>query len=59
MFADIATDKEEVAHQHARNGWRLMRISVPEIGAGKDWGLTFERDSDEVATAASVPISHT
>ena len=36
-----------------------MRIYVPEIGAGKDWGLIFERDRDEVATAAYVPVGDT
>ena len=55
MLTDLATCKE-VVHERRREGWRLMRISIPEIGAGKDWRLIFERDSGRVASAAPVRV---
>ncbi len=44
VLTDLATNKDAV-HEHRREGWRLVRISVPRIDAEKDWRLIFERDS--------------
>jgi hypothetical protein len=62
LLADLGNYKE-VVHEHRREGWRLMRIAVPEVGAGKDWRLIFEREGGKVTSAASDPFgrrgSHT
>ena len=57
MLTDLAACREAV-HEHRRDGWRLMRIAVPEIGKGEDWRLIFERDSGEAASASPVPFGH-
>jgi hypothetical protein len=57
MLTDLATYTDMV-HEHRRDGWRLMRIAVPDVGTGKDWRLIFERESGKVANAASVPFGH-
>jgi hypothetical protein len=41
---------EDVVHQHARNGWRLVQIFAPGVaafGAAKYYELIFERESTE------------
>lgn len=43
LLTDLAT-YTDVVHEHRHEGWRLMRIAVPEIGTGKDWRLIFERE---------------
>ncbi len=44
VLTDLATYKDSV-YERRREGWWLVRISVPQIDAGKDWRLIFERDS--------------
>jgi hypothetical protein len=47
---------EEVVHEHARDGWRLVQIFAPGVaafGAAKYYELIFER---ERAADASAPI---
>ncbi len=44
MLTDLAA-YGEVVRERRQEGWRLMRIAVPRIGAGKEWRLIFERDS--------------
>jgi hypothetical protein len=46
---------EEVVHEHARDGWRLVQIFAPGVaafGAAKYYELIFERERTEDATAA-------
>ena len=46
---------EEVVHEHARDGWRLVQIFAPAVaafGAAKYYELIFER---EHANDATVP----
>ena len=57
LLTDLAT-YTDVVHEHRHEGWRLMRIAVPEIGTGKDWRLIFERESGNVANAASEAFGH-
>jgi Domain of unknown function (DUF4177) len=45
---------EDVVHEHARDGWRLVQVFAPGIaafGAAKYYELIFERESAENATA--------
>ena len=45
---------EDVVHQHARDGWRLVQIFAPGVaafGAAKYYELIFERERAEDATA--------
>jgi Domain of unknown function (DUF4177) len=45
---------EDVVHEHARDGWRLVQIFAPGVaafGAAKYYELIFERESAEDATA--------
>ena len=45
---------EEVVHEHARKGWRLVQIFAPGVaafGAAKYYELIFEREHAEDATA--------
>ena len=46
-----ATDEyQEVVHQHAREGWRLVQVFAPGIGAygaAKYYDIIFERELDE------------
>jgi hypothetical protein len=47
---------EEVVHEYARDGWRLVQIFAPGVaafGAAKYYELIFERERAEHAT---VPI---
>ena len=47
---------EDVVHEHARNGWRLVKIFAPGVaafGAAKYYELIFERERAEDATAPS------
>ena len=40
---------QEVVHQHAREGWRLVQIFAPGVaafGAAKYYELIFERESE-------------
>jgi hypothetical protein len=40
-------DYEQVVHEHARNGWRLVQIFAPGVaafGAAKYYELIFERE---------------
>jgi hypothetical protein len=55
LLIDLATYKE-VARERQREGWRLMRISAPAVGAGVGWRLTFERDVGGAARVISVPF---
>ena len=44
---------EEVVHDHARDGWRLVQIFAPGVaafGAAKYYELIFEREHAEDAT---------
>jgi Domain of unknown function (DUF4177) len=46
---------EEVVHEQARDGWRLVQIFAPGVaafGAAKYYELIFERERAEDATAA-------
>ncbi len=53
---DKARDSyEDIVHEHARSGWRLVQVFAPGIaafGAAKYYELIFERESAE-DTAAS------
>ena len=43
---------QEVVHEHARNGWRLVQIFAPGVaafGAAKYYEVIFERGSAEGA----------
>jgi Domain of unknown function (DUF4177) len=45
---------EDVVHQHARDGWRLVQIFAPGVaafGAAKYYELIFERERAQDATA--------
>jgi hypothetical protein len=45
---------EEVVHEHARDGWRLVQIFAPGVaafGAAKYYELIFERERAKDATA--------
>ena len=45
---------EDVVHEHARDGWRLVQIFAPGVaafGAAKYYELIFERERAEEATA--------
>jgi hypothetical protein len=45
---------EDVVHEHARDGWRLVQIFAPGVaafGAAKYYELIFERERAEDATA--------
>jgi hypothetical protein len=45
---------EDVVHEHARDGWRLVQIFAPSgaaFGAAKYYELIFEREHAEDATA--------
>ena len=47
---------EEVVHDHARDGWRLVQIFAPGVaafGAAKYYELIFERARAEEATASA------
>ena len=47
---------EEVVHEHARDGWRLVQIFAPGVaafGAAKYYELIFERERAEDAAASS------
>ena len=44
---------EEIVHEHARDGWRLVQIFAPGVaafGAAKYYELIFERERAEDAT---------
>ena len=44
---------EEVVHDHARDGWRLVQIFAPGVaafGAARYYELIFERERAEEAT---------
>jgi hypothetical protein len=46
---------EEVVHEHARDGWRLVQIFAPSVaafGAAKYYELIFERERAQDATAS-------
>jgi hypothetical protein len=46
---------EDVVHEHARNGWRLVQIFAPGVaafGAAKYYELIFEREHAEDTTAS-------
>ena len=46
---------EDVVHEHARDGWRLVQIFAPGVaafGAAKYYELIFERERAQDATAA-------
>lgn len=46
---------EDVVHEHARDGWRLVQIFAPGVaafGAAKYYELIFERERAEDATAS-------
>jgi hypothetical protein len=41
---------EDVVHEHARHGWRLVQIFAPGVaafGAAKYYELIFERERDD------------
>jgi hypothetical protein len=45
---------EDVVHEHAKDGWRLVQIFAPGVaafGAAKYYELIFERERAEDATA--------
>jgi Domain of unknown function (DUF4177) len=45
---------EDVVHEHARDGWRLVQIFAPGVaafGAARYYELIFERERAEDATA--------
>jgi hypothetical protein len=45
---------EDVVHEHARDGWRLVQIFAPGVaafGAAKYYELIFERELAEHTTA--------
>jgi Domain of unknown function (DUF4177) len=45
---------EDVVHEHARDGWRLVQIFAPGVaafGAAKYYELIFERERAKDATA--------
>jgi hypothetical protein len=45
---------EDIVHEHARDGWRLVQIFAPGVaafGAAKYYELIFERERAEEATA--------
>jgi hypothetical protein len=45
---------EDVVHEHAQDGWRLVQIFAPGVaafGAAKYYELIFEREHAEGATA--------
>jgi hypothetical protein len=45
---------EDMVHEHARDGWRLVQIFAPGVaafGAAKYYELIFERERAEEATA--------
>ena len=45
---------EDVVHEHARDGWRLVQIFAPGVaafGAARYYELIFERERVEDATA--------
>jgi hypothetical protein len=45
---------EDIVHEHARDGWRLVQIFAPGVaafGAAKYYELIFERERTEDATA--------
>ena len=47
---------EEVVHQHARDGWRLVQIFAPGVaafGAAKYYELIFERERAEDTPAST------
>ena len=47
---------EEVVHEHAQDGWRLVQIFAPGVaafGAAKYYELIFERERAEKATASA------
>jgi hypothetical protein len=46
---------QDIVHEHARDGWRLVQIFAPGIaafGAAKYYELIFERESAESAAAS-------
>jgi hypothetical protein len=46
---------EDIVHEHARDGWRLVQIFAPGVaafGAAKYYELIFERERAEDATAS-------
>jgi hypothetical protein len=50
---------EDVVHEHARDGWRLVQIFAPGVaafGAAKYYELIFERERAQDATAAKAPV---
>jgi hypothetical protein len=50
----VRNDYEDVVHEHARDGWRLVQIFAPGVaafGAAKYYELIFERERAEDATA--------
>jgi hypothetical protein len=47
---------EDIVHEHARDGWRLVQIFAPGVaafGAAKYYELIFERERAGDATASS------
>lgn len=45
---------QQVVHEHARDGWRLVQIFAPgtaAFGAARYFDLIFERERDAEATA--------
>jgi hypothetical protein len=47
---------EDVVHEHAQDGWRLVQIFAPGVaafGAAKYYELIFEREHAEGATASN------
>ena len=45
---------QQVVHEHARDGWRLVQIFAPgtaAFGAARYYDLIFERERDAEATA--------
>jgi Domain of unknown function (DUF4177) len=47
---------EEVVHEHARDGWRLVQIFAPGVaafGAAKYYELIFERERAEDPTTST------
>jgi Domain of unknown function (DUF4177) len=51
---NVRNGYQDVVHQHARDGWRLVQIFAPGVaafGAAKYYELIFERERAEDATA--------
>jgi hypothetical protein len=47
---------EDVVHEHARDGWRLVQIFAPGVatfGAARYYELIFERERTEDATGST------